>query len=113
MIFALVLVAIVLATLAGYFLLNYAGKYGDFGFLALLGGITILFGAGIASVCYAFTIWSWFAADSKANIINREYGTAYTQEEVFFAADVIDTIRQIDRKRIEVNGDLMRDKADK
>jgi len=89
MIFFLILAAIVIATMVGFFLLNYAGKF------------------------YALTIWAWFAADSKANIINREYGTSYTREEIFYASDVIDTIRQIDRKRIEVNGDLMREKADK
>jgi hypothetical protein len=42
--------------------------------------------------------------------MNREYGTSYTQEEMFFAADVIDTVRQLDRKRIEINGDIVRDK---
>ena len=44
--------------------------------------------------------------------VNREYGTNYTREEIFFAADVIDTIREIDRKRVEVNGDLLREESD-
>lgn len=99
MIFFLILAAIVIATMVGFFLLNYAGKFDDFGFLSLLGGIAILIGAGGAAIAYALTIWAWFAADSKANIINREYGTSYTREEIFYASDVIDTIRQIERKR--------------
>lgn len=50
----------------------------------------------------------YFAAEHKANIINREYGTNYTPEEVFYASSVINTVREIDRKRIELNGDLMK-----
>lgn len=44
----------------------------------------------------------------QSEIINREYGTNYTQEEVFYGSDVIDVIRKLDRKRLEVNGDVLR-----
>jgi uncharacterized membrane protein len=73
---------------------------GVFGFI----GMTI---TGIASIICIFLGLYWVAADHQANIINREYNTSYTQAEVFFASDVIDTIRQIKRNRYEVNGDLM------
>lgn len=56
---------------------------------------------------FVFSGWSYLAAEYKADIINREYGTNYTQEEIYWAADVIDTIRELDRKRIEMNGDLI------
>lgn len=45
----------------------------------------------------------WFSAGYEAQILNREYGTNYTQAEVFYASDVIETIRHLDRKRYEVN----------
>lgn len=47
-------------------------------------------------------------AKYKADIINREFGTNYTQKEIFYASDVIDVIREIDRRRYEVNGDLLK-----
>lgn len=61
---------------------------------------------GVAIFTYVFVGLSWFPAEHKANIINREYGTNYTAEEVFWAEDVIETIQQIDRQRYEINGDL-------
>lgn len=56
---------------------------------------------------YGFICFDYLAAEHKANIINREYNTNYTQIEVFYASDVIDTVRELDRKRIELNGDLV------
>ena len=108
----LILVAIILAAALSLFML----KVGDDGCfvwhdiaktVGLLGCIAAL----IASVAYAFNVWSWIASEHKTAIINREYGTSYTREEVFFASDVIETVRQLDRKRYEVNGNLMRDKT--
>jgi glucan phosphoethanolaminetransferase (alkaline phosphatase superfamily) len=68
------------------------------------------FATGIVLICMCFVAWNWTAAEHKAKIINREYRTEYTQEEVFYGSDVIDTIRQLDRKRIEINGDILKDK---
>lgn len=65
---------------------------------------------GVAILTYVFAGLSWFAAEHKANIINREYGTNYTAQEVFWAEDVIETVRQIDRQRYEINGDLFNKK---
>jgi hypothetical protein len=73
-------------------------------------GLFLAIVTGITSLVYVYAAWDWLASEHKANIINREYGTKYTQQEVFYASDVIDTIRQLDRKRIELNGDLMREK---
>jgi len=73
--------------------------------------------SGVIMIVVSVIIWiliplagySWVAAKTKAEIINREYGTHYTREEIFYADDIIDTIQQIKRKRIEVNGDLFKD----
>lgn len=65
---------------------------------------------GCFLIFYCVSIFEWIASEHKANILNREYGTSYTREEVFYASNVIDTIRELDRKRVELNGDIMRDK---
>lgn len=62
----------------------------------------------VTVIVYCFTIWDWLASPYKTQIINREYKTNYTREEIFYASDVIETIRELDRKRIEVNGDLFK-----
>lgn len=87
-------------------------KYGFIGFAATSAGVIGLFIAFMALLFYVVMGWSWVASGTKAELLNREYGTHYTREEIFFASDVIDTIRELDRKRIEVNGDLFREKPD-
>lgn len=106
----LILVAIIAAGIIAAALLWYSGEnYDGIGTMAGVLGFLLALAAGLAAVGYAFVGWSWFAAEHKAQIINREYGTKYTQAEVFWASDVIETVRQLDRKRIELNGDIMRE----
>lgn len=93
-------------------------KYGDDGYqtrhaIAGAAGLLIGIGSALGAVVYSLLAWGWLAADYKAQIINREYGTSYTQAEVFYASDVIETVRQLDRKRYEINGDLVRGKEAK
>jgi hypothetical protein len=63
-----------------------------------------------SSVAYVVLIYGWFAAEHKANIINREYGTQYTQAEIFYASDVVNIVKELNRTRIEVNGDFRRER---
>ena len=89
--------------------------YGDEGFqgrhlFASIIGFLLAIATGVTALVYAALVWEWIASDHRAQIINREYGTNYTREEVFYASKVIETIRQLDRKRYEINGDMMRDK---
>lgn len=103
--FFTVIIAIVVAAVLGAMLLYYGmTKYE--GWLILAGFILCVAAAGTA-VAYAILGVKYVAAGYKADIINREFHTNYTQAEVFFASDVIDTIRELDRKRIELNGSLM------
>lgn len=99
---ALILAALIIAALAGMVLMAAA----DGSAAAFFFGLLVLVGSGFGSIAYAFTVYSWVASDYKSGIINREYGTSYTREEVFFASDVIDTVRELNRQRIEVNGDV-------
>jgi len=58
-------------------------------------------------LAYSFLVFEYVGAGYKADILNKEYGTSYTKAEVFYASSVIDTVRELNRKRIEVNGNLM------
>lgn len=71
-------------------------------------GVVLVFFSGITAIALAWVSWSWVASDYEAQIINREYGTNYTREEVFYASKVIETVRELDRKRVELNGDLFK-----
>lgn len=105
----LILVAIVVASAMAWLLIwKFGDGYSGWATLTTMAGGVLAIAAGIASVTYAFAAWSWFASEYQANIINREYGTNYTREEVFWASSVIDTVRELDRKRVEVNGNVMR-----
>ena len=102
------LVLLILLTCISTALLYYSDHLdGISEFLAYLVGFI---GAGASTV---FTIiglilaYNWYSASYQAQVINREYGTQYTQAEVFYASNVIDTVRMLDRKRIELNGNLM------
>lgn len=59
-------------------------------------------------ITWCFMAFNYTAAGHKAKIVNREYQTNYTQTEVFYASDVINTVRELNRQRIEVNGNLIR-----
>lgn len=85
---------------------GYQGRH----FLAIcFGTLTALSSVGgtVASVVCGY---SWAASQVQADLLNREYGTNYTREEVFYASNVIDIIRELDRNRYEVNGDLRRER---
>ena len=104
----LILIALITLAVLGFVLLFMADGWDSF--VASLIGILCVVCAAAGLISYAVTGWSYFAAEYKADIINREYGTNYTQAEVYWAADVIDTVRELDRKRIELNGDLLENK---
>lgn len=106
-----IIIAIVVGLLVTALLFQHASNTYDnwTGTAAGVAGFFLAIGTGVAAVTYAFTVYSWMASEHKARIINREFGTHYTQQDVFWASDVIDEIRELQRKRIELNGDLMRE----
>lgn len=69
--------------------------------------IAALVMGGVMLVGSTLTCWSWFASEHQAKLINQEFGTNYTREEVFWASDVIEEIHEMKRQRIEVNGNIM------
>lgn len=108
----LIFIAILIAFAAGCVLVFVSENgYETRHIWAFMLGLASLVFSATSAIAFSFTAYAWFAADYKAKIINREFGTNYTKEEVFWAGDVIDTIREVARKRIEVNGNVMRPDA--
>lgn len=100
------LIALVIMALMSW--LFFWGDYcKDSGFLFLLGIISAVLSV-IMAIIVVGNVYDWIGSKYKADILNREYGTKYTQEEIYFARNVIETIRQMDRQRIEVNGNILK-----
>lgn len=109
----LILIAIIAAVTLTAILFWYAGSsYGTSGDVAGVMGILLALACAVASVVYVMAGFAWFSAKYKTEIVNREYGTNYTHEEIFWASSVVDTIRELDRNRYEVNGDFRRGNSD-
>ncbi len=74
--------------------------------------LAVVVGVFSAAACFCMCIviaiggYCWVASGHKAKIINKEFDKNYTQEQIFYAESVVDEIRQLDRKRIEVNGNI-------
>lgn len=99
------LIAIVLAGIIGIYLLY---RFEDsYSFFPTVAGFLLCLASGVLSLGYCVMIWMWFASFHQVKIINQEFGTHYTQEEIFWASDVIDEIRELKRNRVEINGNVM------
>lgn len=101
-----ILIALIAVTGFGVYGAVISSKRWDREFMVVMCSISALLGF-TALLAYAAAGFSYFGAAYKADIINREYNSNYTQQEVFYASDVIDEIRNLDRKRIEINGNLI------
>jgi len=104
------LLAIVFVFLASMALFHMAGNLRSglteivLKFVGVIGTMTTF----ALLVFYAISIYAWIGAGHKADLINSEFGTSYSREQIFWAGDVIEEIREIKRQRIEINGDLMK-----
>lgn len=104
----LILAAIIFLTLISCFLFRYTqNQYGFWGDVLGTFSLVLIGFSGSFMVLYIILGFAWFSAEYEVNIVNREYGTNYTQEEMFWAANVINTVRELKRDRIEVNGNLI------
>ena len=104
----LILIALVVGLVAGIALL----VYGEQTFSMFFFGVIILVLVGFSTIVYTAMAFDYIAASYKAEIINREFKTQYTQEEIFWADDVINVVRELDRQRIELNGNPIRKKEE-
>jgi hypothetical protein len=98
----LILIALVFTCISGIFLTNCRNVLCSY----IIGPFTLVFSI-FGFIVYLAVAWGYFASGYKADIINKEYGSNYTQEQVFYASGVIEEIRNLDRKRIQLDGNLI------
>lgn len=108
--FYVLIVLVFVGAIVFFAIVGRIGDFANFDALQLVGSIgavcaTIL--AAIFAIVLAVVTIELHSAKFKADILNREYGTSYTAEEVYYGRSVIDTVRELDRKRIEINGDIL------
>ena len=92
-----IIISIVLLSI-GIFMIILNHKYDLELVLVLYTAFTIVYMVLGLIFCFAFK-----SASVKAKIINKAFATEYSTEEIFWAEDVIDEIKQIKRQRIEAN----------
>lgn len=63
--------------------------------LALLGFVSsiILFASSI----------DWMACGYRAEMLNKEFGTSYTRDQLFWAGDVVQEVQKLKHQRLELN----------
>ena len=94
---------VIILGLLGAYLLKFSAKdYSTLHAMAFVFGMLGCIACLIGLVFGLVFSYGWYSSEHKAKIINREYKTNYTQEEIFYAEDVIETIREIKRQRNEV-----------
>ena len=101
LVFMLIPITLIVIAWFAYFAVDYFQ-----GFISFL--CACIFLSALACALFtAIVLPFYYGAGLKADLINSEYGTNYTREQMFFASDVIDTVREIKRQRVELNGNLM------
>ena len=98
----LVCVLAVILIFVGLFMMEHRSEL-----IGCVGFLVSTFSSGIAIICLVFMPF-YCGASIKADLVNKEFGTDYTAEQVFYAESIIDEIREVKRQRIEINGDLLR-----
>lgn len=62
----------------------------------------------VLTIVFAFIVVIWGfclkEADTKAQMLNKTYGTNYTTEDLLYAEDVIEEIHLMNRMRLEILG---------
>lgn len=91
------------ACIAGYLIHFGVNGYKSTHFVAAFFGFFLMAASIIWIVTYPILAWSWIASEQKANILNREFGTNYTREEIFWASGFIETIGEIGRDPASLN----------
>ena len=96
----------VVGLIASIALIRYfSDSYSGWAMIGGVAGVSGLIACGALAIAIALCSFNYLSAPYQARLINQEFGTHYTKEDVFFAGDVIDEIRELKRTRIEVKGD--------
>ena len=87
----------------GVFLAWIAQRYEELGVALCGAGATIAFViALIMLVIIPIYAFEYEKATYQAKVLNREYETEYTIEEVMYAKNVIETVQYLNRSRLEI-----------
>ena len=96
-----IIVIAVLVTIGGFFAAHF-GNENNSVMVDVIGGLTAIL--GVIGIAGGITLSIYYhGASVQASVINREFGTNYTQDEVFYASNVIEIIQQIERNRVDAN----------
>lgn len=106
------LIALLVAAIALIFSQADKSSYEQSDLINLFAALFLVI-SGVGLLLFVFFVGGYVSAGYKAELINKEYGTHYTQAEVFYGSDVIDKIQQVKRQRIEINGNLLKDDGNK
>jgi uncharacterized membrane protein len=73
---------------------------------AIVGGFCgmIALVALFMAIVMPFIMVDYIGSSVKAELINTECGTNYTPKQIFFAEDIVEEIREVQRTRIEIQG---------
>lgn len=66
-------------------------------------GVLLAIGTVIASAVLLITAFFFVAAGHKADIMNKEFGTSYGRNEIFYASDLINEIQRMKYKCVELD----------
>lgn len=98
MIYITVAIGILLIAGISLMLYSYSGENQRHVFAGSF-GVCLTFIAGISALLVTNLSYRWIAAEHTANVINRQYGTTYSREEIFWARDVINTVQEQTREK--------------
>jgi len=101
----LILIALIAATGLSTYYANSGGRH-EISFIRVCAAPMFCVFGWLGLLLYGVLAWNYFAAGYTVSIINREYGTSYTQLEVYYASDAIETIRELNRSRIQIKADI-------
>lgn len=75
----------------------------------IVGCVLSVAGAIIMFVVVLACCFAYARASHAVVLINEKFKTNYTVDQMFYCEDIVEEICEIKRKRIELNGDLIRE----
>lgn len=80
--------------------------------LTELFGVMLGFISGVLFIILSINSYSYVKASVQAELINAQYGTAYTTDQIYFASDIIDEISEAKRSRIDMRSHITKEKPE-
>lgn len=68
--------------------------------------------AGVLYIILTIFSYGYVKASVQAELINAQYGTEYTTNQIYFASDIIDEVSEAKRSRIDMRSHISKEKPD-